>query len=473
MNVRGERILIFGDSLTHYGADSTPEIWEPTSLTIVNSSAPGAVLASLLRTQGAAAVRTNARVSRSAASFYDREDATGLLNADRAWRPTKVIVMLGTNDIGRSISKTMAAMAGIKSAYEGMGAEVWAVGPFTYNNANLNAQAPEVVQVMQNVFGSRFIDGRPLSMQTGRTGDGVHFGAAAAKQTALNIANAVMSTSTPTDMLGVMALGAAIGIGAFALFKLFSDPEPKPRRQMMSGLFGQMLLGPPVESVPPIDDEDDDADFGSKEWMVRLDARKQKRDSVLRRALEQNDAVIMTLKGGRRVLLVKSGEMHNTDEGTIRVTEFDDDGPIGHMTRKSVDKLAADIMRDWHPATIEPASEAEVMEMMGTERFAEGSRRVAEVQKHNAGLKSAKGYRVAYTLVTRRDGEIVTVRAIVDAPRPLTLAEAEKWRRQWGKNSTAWVETIDGEHVPVKGAKRPAKFVDDARPGDVHASLTR
>lgn len=248
VNVRGERILIFGDSLSHYGSDSAPEVWEPTSTALVSSSAPGAVLASLLRTQGAAAVRTNARVSRSAANFYDREDATRLLNADRAWQPTKVIVMLGTNDIGRSLDKTTAAMAGIKSAYEGMGAEVWAVGPFTYNHASLNAQAPEVVRVMQNVFGSRFIDGRPLSVQTGRTGDGVHFGAAAAKQTALNIANAVMTKQTAGDMLGAVALGAAIGIGAFVLFRAFvdapsgrqlsdirttlalADPNPEPRK---------------------------------------------------------------------------------------------------------------------------------------------------------------------------------------------------------------------------------------------------
>lgn len=248
MNVRGERILIFGDSLSHYGQDSAPEVWEPPSTALVTSSAPGSVLASLLLQQGAQATRTNARVGRSAASFYDREDATGLINADRAWRPTKVIVMLGTNDIGRSIDKTTAAMAGIKSAYEGMGAEVWAVGPFTYNNASLNAQANEVVQVMQNVFGARFIDGRPLSIQSGRTGDGVHFGAAAAKQTALNVANAVMTKTTAGDMLGVMALGAAIGIGAFVLFRALvdmpssrqlsdirttlalADPNPEPRK---------------------------------------------------------------------------------------------------------------------------------------------------------------------------------------------------------------------------------------------------
>jgi hypothetical protein len=85
----------------------------------------------------------------------------------------------------------------------------------------------------------------------------------------------------------------------------------------------------------------------------------------------------------------------------------------------------------------------------------------------------SSGYRVAYVLVTRRDGKIVPVRAIVDAPRALTLAEAEAWRRKWGRNATAWVETMAGTHVPVKGAARPGKFIDDARQGDVHATLSQ
>jgi hypothetical protein len=91
----------------------------------------------------------------------------------------------------------------------------------------------------------------------------------------------------------------------------------------------------------------------------------------------------------------------------------------------------------------------------------------------SATKRRPEGYRVAYTLVTRRDGKIVSVRAIVNAPRPLTLAEAEAWRRKWGRTANAWVETMEGVHVPVKGAMRPGPFVDDARQGEAHASLTR
>lgn len=98
----------------------------------------------------------------------------------------------------------------------------------------------------------------------------------------------------------------------------------------------------------------------------------------------------------------------------------------------------------------------------------------AEEEPEDGGdqLTAPGGYRVAYGLVTRRNGQIVTVRKIEDAPRPLTLSEAEAWRRKLGRTANAWVETMDGQHVPVKGAKRSPHYVDDARPGDVHATLT-
>lgn len=95
------------------------------------------------------------------------------------------------------------------------------------------------------------------------------------------------------------------------------------------------------------------------------------------------------------------------------------------------------------------------------------SREIAEALSKPSSAHP-EGYRVAYVLVTHRG----PLRAIVDAPRALTLAEAEKWRRQWGRTDTAWVETMAGEFVPVTGAKRPGKFVDDARSGDVHWTLS-
>lgn len=470
MNVRGERILIFGDSLTHHGADNGPETWDVNAGSSRASSAPGDLLASMLLEQGASAVRTNARVGRSATNFYERENASDLLAADRSWRPTKVVIMLGTNDLGRAFDKTTAAMAGLKSAYEGMGAEVWAIGPFTYNNGSLNAQAPEVAQIMHNVFGARFIDGRPLSVQTGRTSDGVHFGQAAAKQTALNIANALMTKQTGADTLGALALGAGLALGALALFKLFSEPT---RQRSLADYtlvppspFSRLLGAPSDPEKPSID-----------ELARRARNARKARESMVRDAFGKSSAIILTTKDGDEKLAILSGEMQNTQHGKHRVTYFGKDGPIGHATRTSLSKIVEDVI-DYYPTNVRPATEAEVMKWTSTEEFEEGARRVAEVQRLNSGLKggkrrsalgAAEGYRVAYVLVTKRG----PLRAVVDAPRPLTLAEAEKWRRKWGKSDTAWVETMDGELVPVKGAKRAGKFVDDAKPGDVHWTLTR
>jgi len=93
MNARGERILIFGDSLTQHASGGNP-VWDVNAGSNRSSSAPGDLLASLLLEQGAAAVRTNALVSRSAYNFWSREPAQQLIQDDLAWRPTKIIFVL-------------------------------------------------------------------------------------------------------------------------------------------------------------------------------------------------------------------------------------------------------------------------------------------------------------------------------------------------------------------------------------------
>lgn len=217
MNARGERIIVFGDSLSHHSSDSAPEIWDVDQGSQRQSSQPGDLLASLLAEQGAAAVRVNARVGRSAHNFFGREDAQGLLASDQAFAPTKVVVILGTNDIGLNLAVDAQDMQRIKDLYEAMGAEVWAIGPVTYNDQNLNAQAPGVVDMMQGIFGSRFIDGRPLSVQTGRAGDGVHFGSDSARATAIAFASALSITSSIFNWKTV-AIGALLLVGGAMAF---------------------------------------------------------------------------------------------------------------------------------------------------------------------------------------------------------------------------------------------------------------
>lgn len=377
MNVRGERILVFGDSLSKHGSDSAPEVWNVDQGPNRGSTAPGDILASLLMSQGAQAARVDARVGRSAVNFYDREDFNTLLGNDQAWRPTKVVVMLGTNDIGRDATKELSAFAAIKQAFEHVGAEVWAVGPLTYNDQSLNAQAGSVVQTMHNVFGSRFIDGRPLSVQTGRTSDGVHFASAdSAMQTALNIANALMSKSSG-DLLGSLILGGLLAFGAYKLFEAFVHAptgEALHRRDVLSGAF----LGPADDGKPSID-----------ELARRAKKLKHARESMIRDALAESPAIIITPKHGEPKLAIMSGEMQNKQHGSLRVTYFGHDGPIGHATRTSLKAIVDDI-NDYFPESVRPATEDEVIRWTGTDEFAEGAARVARVQRENAGLKGAK-----------------------------------------------------------------------------------
>jgi lysophospholipase L1-like esterase len=225
MNVNGERILIFGDSLTHHGDDSAAEIWDVDAESSRASSAPGDLLASLLLEQGAAAVRTDANVGRSAHNFWagnarhQFHSAQDLIADDQTFAPTKVIVMLGTNDAD-SGAIDQAAMEQIRDAYANMGAEVWAVGPPVFADDTLSAKADQVYSMMSNVFGARLIDARPLSSTDNRAGDGVHFQPVGAQQLALQLATALITTSAPKFPWLALAFGAGIfGLLGFLLWR--------------------------------------------------------------------------------------------------------------------------------------------------------------------------------------------------------------------------------------------------------------
>lgn len=237
MNVAGERIVIFGDSTSHHGADNAPEIWDVDAGSNRVSGQPGDLLASMLLERGAEAVRVNARVGRSAFNFFGREAFQPLLDSDAAFAPTKVFVVLGTNDIGLDPSKERDAFELIKGFYEKQGAEVWAIGPWTYTRADLNAGAVPIVELMQSVFGARFIDGRPLSVQTGRAGDGVHFGAGSAAQTAQNMMQAIDAASAGLFGIkwGWIAAGVAAALAGAYLWT-------RARGKGLSGLDGYRVV---------------------------------------------------------------------------------------------------------------------------------------------------------------------------------------------------------------------------------------
>lgn len=516
MNARSERILIFGDSLTQHASGANP-IWNVDAGPQRPSAGPGDLLASLLLDQGAT-VRTNALVSRSAVNFWTREAAQDLIAADRAWRPTKVVFVLGTNDVGLNAAADYAAFVRLRDAYKAPGVELWAIGPFT---SRLPAAGIEVVAAtMRKVFGARFIDGRPLSRLISPGPDGVHYTPTSARLLALNLADALLSASPVRPWMG-LAIGAGIVVGGALIYGLatgrargLAGVEIVDGRRWTGGsnelvrsgyrqipcksgldtkglarcwsrglgsadvtldaatkrlvtrarkLIATLAAGDYEDTnaatalmmkinaatlkldntghqgvaadlqaakVAALEagraartarlaeamkrardeqreaerarpdawmhrrglrgsddgaDDDDEPRPGEDDetWWQRLSRQARRGQDRMQAALDQHDALILTARGGRRILVLKTPEMSDPAEGPLRVTTFDEDGPIGHTTRRSLEALAEDVYRDWHPETITPASEAEVLAWTGTERFARGAAAVAEMQRRN------------------------------------------------------------------------------------------
>jgi lysophospholipase L1-like esterase len=246
MDVRGERILVFGDSLSHHGADDAPEIWDVNVGPNRTSSAPGDLLASMLLEAGAQAVRINANVGRSAKNFWTAPNrrqthpASALLVSDQAFRPTKVIVMLGTNDADVG-AMDVPSITQIRDTYRAMGAEVIAIGPPVFANPTMATNAAKVYTVLGQVFPT-VIDARPLSSTSGRASDGVHFQPASAKALATQLASKVIEPPTLIASAKSALPGVAVtfvGVLALGLLAVWLS-----RREL-----GKSILGTPEERL--------------------------------------------------------------------------------------------------------------------------------------------------------------------------------------------------------------------------------
>jgi len=225
MNIRGERILILGDSLSALSPYTTTK---PTIVDLLPGTAatsPGGLLGKLLLAQGAQAVRVNARIGRSAISFINGENGLAQVASDiAAFRPTKTIVFLGTNDIDRGVSadalaRTTIAMRQIRDAFMYAGVDVVALGPPSYRNGKYSAGAPAMLATMQNVFGTdRVLDLQPLVPKAERSTDGVHFTAAGAQALVPVIAARITMLGTPLaapSSVGTKVAWGAAGVAGF------------------------------------------------------------------------------------------------------------------------------------------------------------------------------------------------------------------------------------------------------------------
>ncbi len=120
-----------------------------------------------------------------------------------------------------------------------------------------------------------------------------------------------------------------------------------------------------------------------RQFAERVSSESKLRQKRLHQALLRHPALIVTDRRGRQTLLISSGEMSNPEEGVHRVTKLLRDGPEGHITRKSVTRLAQDLSRDLTPHRIEPADDDQVNAWVSTPEYIEGSERVLEMQRRN------------------------------------------------------------------------------------------
>ncbi len=148
----------------------------------------------------------------------------------------------------------------------------------------------------------------------------------------------------------------------------------------------RQLTGPP-RRLGETDDDDDDALFEpetSDKWkamIAKQKARKAERKRQVKDALTTSPALIVD-NGYTKQLLLVTGEMQDRDQGAFRVTTFGDDGPIGHATRKDMDAITEEIIDNgWK--TLRPATDVEVDQWTSSEKFVEGSKRVAATQAIN------------------------------------------------------------------------------------------
>jgi hypothetical protein len=140
-----------------------------------------------------------------------------------------------------------------------------------------------------------------------------------------------------------------------------------------------------AKPITPITQRPRPSQESLRDLAERVSKESKLRQKRLHQALLRYPALIVTDHRGRQTLLISSGEMSNPEEGSHRVTKLLRDGPEGHITRKSITRLAQDLSRDLMPARIEPASEDQVMAWVSTPEYIEGSERVLEMQRRNRG----------------------------------------------------------------------------------------
>ncbi len=111
--------------------------------------------------------------------------------------------------------------------------------------------------------------------------------------------------------------------------------------------------------------------------------RRKRHGDVLRAIRKPPTAIVMTDKSGRETLAIVTREMSNPEEGAWRASVYWRDGPVGHLTRKTLGKIAGELSSDYAPVKVRTTNDDEVMRWTGTREFTDGFQRVLETQAWN------------------------------------------------------------------------------------------
>lgn len=124
------------------------------------------------------------------------------------------------------------------------------------------------------------------------------------------------------------------------------------------------------------------------EGLERFRANRRARHGAVLRAIRSAPvAVVMADRMGRETLAIVTREMSRASEGPWRASIYWHDGPVGHITRKTLGAIANELSTDYAPESVRVVDDATVMAWTGTDEFAEGARKVAEVQAWNEGKR--------------------------------------------------------------------------------------
>lgn len=120
----------------------------------------------------------------------------------------------------------------------------------------------------------------------------------------------------------------------------------------------------------------------------RFRADKRARHGEVLRAIRSAPvAIVMTDRAGRETLAIVTREMSRPDEGPWRASIFWHDGPVGHVSRKTLGAIASELASDYAPVSVRVTNDAEVVAWTNTKEFADGARAVAETMAWNEGRR--------------------------------------------------------------------------------------